>query len=103
MPREIEYAVWLAPGPLTMVVRLRTERGLLVSYAVVLMTIESEVACTVRVYDNAHGRHEVHRYTRHEGKQLGELFHSGSTAEAATAAQRAVKEGWYEMMNAWRR
>jgi hypothetical protein len=86
-----------------MIVRLVTERGGLTSYAVALIVRDGGVWTTVRLFDNAHGINEMHRYTRGGGKQPGELFHHGTPSEAMRAAELEVREGWTEMVRAWRR
>ena len=82
-------------------VRLTTVDGVLTSYAVVLAALDGPTPRTIRVFDNAHGRNEMHRYTRSGGKERGETFHHGHPSEAAQAALLAVSEGWEEMVSAW--
>jgi hypothetical protein len=52
---------------------------------------------TVRVYDNAYGRNEMHRHT------LTEVFHEDSFAEAMRAAREAVLAGYGTMIEGWQR
>lgn len=84
-------------------VRFVTRRGVLVDYAVVLLVEERERLCTVRVYDNAHGAHDMHRYNRAGEKQPAEAFHHGSASEAFQNALNAVRDGYSEMIESWRR
>lgn len=58
-------------------VRFVTDNGVLVTYAIALVTELRERLWTVRLYDNAHGINEMHRYTRTGGKQPGEVFTTG--------------------------
>jgi hypothetical protein len=101
MRREIEFEVEVGPGAWKRV-RLLTERGRVSRYAVVLVARDGDDLRTIRVFDNAHGANEMHRYTRSGGKERGEVFHHGRAPEAAQAAERAVTDGWYEMVIAWR-
>jgi hypothetical protein len=85
------------------VVRRVIERGRLITYAVALVVSDGTRWRTVRLFDNAHGIHEMHRYTRDGGKQPGETFHHGTPPEALRVARREIAEGWEEMVRAWRR
>lgn len=58
---------------------------------------------TVRVYDNAHGVHDMHRYNRAGEKQPAEAFHDGSASEALQSALDAVRDSYREMIESWRR
>jgi hypothetical protein len=84
-------------------VRFVTQRGVVTSYSVVLMTVEGEGLRAVCVYDNAHGVHDMHRYTREGVKQAAEAFHRGSAGEAMRSAIEAVRGGFREMIDSWRR
>ncbi|MDX6652463.1 MAG: hypothetical protein QOJ38_1244 [Solirubrobacterales bacterium] len=83
-------------------VSFRTDRtGLVVSYSLVLIALRDGGWQTVRVWDNAHGVNEMHRYTRTGGKQRGEIFYRGDFGAAmrvahaeALAAYRAMIESW---------
>ena len=89
---EAELVVWFL-----------TERGRVVSYAVVVLALHEGEWHPVRVYDNAHGRHEVHRHTLTAGKQPADTFHEGGPAEAMRAARDEVLAGYARMIEAWRR
>lgn len=80
-----------------------TERGELTSYSVTLSTLHEGRWHTVRVYDNAHGQHEMHRHTLAGGKQTGEVFHHGTASDAYNSARSLVDEGYEEMITAWLR
>lgn len=84
-------------------VRFVTRRGVLIEYAVVLLVEEEERLHTVRVYDNAHGVHDMHRYNRAGEKQTAEAFHHGTVSEALQSALSAVRDGYREMIESWRR
>ena len=86
-----------------MVTRFVTEHGAVSRYSVTLLAWRSGRWTTVRVFDNAHGEHEMHRYTQDGSKQPGEPFHHGSASEAMSAARLWVMEGWEAMVEAWRR
>lgn len=79
-----------------------TERGAVVSYSVVLIAQHAGVWHTIRVYDNAHGKNEVHRHTLVGGKQSAETFLPGDFGEAMRAARAEVLAGYDKMIEAWR-
>lgn len=56
---------------------------------------------TVRLLDNAHGEHEMHRYTGSE-KQAAERFAHGSVREVAPQAIDYLESSWEEIARAWR-
>jgi hypothetical protein len=56
---------------------------------------------TVRLLDNAHGEHEMHRYTGTE-KQAAERFAHGSVREVAPQAIDYLESNWEEIARAWR-
>jgi hypothetical protein len=58
---------------------------------------------TVRVYDGAHGRNEMHRYSHHGDKQEAEAFHAGSLGEGMRTAMKEIRDGYEQMIDAWRR
>ena len=80
-----------------------TERGTLVTYRVVLVAWSAGAWHTVRVYDNAHGRHDMHRHTIRGGKERAETFHHGTPSEAMNGAIDAIRMGYEEMVAAWLR
>ena len=72
-------------------------------YAVVLLVEERNAWHAVRVYDNVHRVHDMHRYNRAGEKQTAETFHQGSASEALQSAMEAVRSGYSEMIESWRR
>ena|ERR1700722_3606445 len=84
-------------------VRFLTIRGRVIDYAVVLLAVELSEPRAVRLYDNAHGDHDMHRYNRDGVKQQAETFHRGSADEALQSAIQAVRNGYGEMIGSWRR
>lgn len=84
-------------------VRFLTRRSEVTDYAVVLLAVEGGELCAVRVYDNAHQAHDMHRYNREGVKQAAETFHQGSTGEAMRSAIEAVRSGYRGMIDSWRR
>ncbi len=84
-------------------VRFRTLRGSVVEYTVVLLARERGELRTVRVYHNAHKSHDMHRYNRDGVKQAAVAFHQGSAGEAMRSAIEAVRNGYSEMIESWRR
>lgn len=101
MPQVIDCAFELDPR-VWMVVHHVTEQGCLRTYSIVLVVAEPEALTACRLYDNAHGINEMHRYTRDGGKQPGVPFHDGTPAEAMNAAKRAIRRSWREMVDAWK-
>lgn len=57
---------------------------------------------TARLYDNAHGVHDMHRY-RGTDKRDAEVFHQGPPTEALPAAVRELKESWPSIVEGWER
>lgn len=88
----VELSVWFA-----------TERGEVISYAVVLLALHAGSWHTVRVYDNAHDHNEMHRHTLSAGKEPAEVFHEGGFGEAMRAAREEVLDGYGTMVESWRR
>ncbi|HUN78347.1 MAG TPA: hypothetical protein VMU32_05465 [Solirubrobacteraceae bacterium] len=68
---ETSYEDELDPEA-AILVRFVTRRGVVRSYSVVLVALEGDASRAVRVYDNAHGVHDMHRYTREGVKQAAE-------------------------------
>lgn len=88
---DYERSVWI-------VVDFTTERRQVLDYAVVL-TVAGAI---VRVYDGAHGVNEMHRYTSIGDKTTAEVFHLGTLGEGMRFAIGAVRDGYEEMIEAWR-
>lgn len=83
-------------------VEFHRHRAEVLDYALVLAVEQGGRLRTVRVYDAAHGRNEMHRYTRERGKQPGEVFHRGTLGEGMRAAKQAIRDGYEEMIEGWR-
>jgi hypothetical protein len=84
-------------------VRFLTQRREVVDYVVVVLVEEHDAWHAVRVYDNAHQLHDMHRYNRAGEKQVAEMFHRGSASEALQSAIETVRSGYSEMVESWRR
>lgn len=84
-------------------VRFETAGREVIDYAVVLLYLSGETVETIRVYDGAHGHNEMHRYVSGGGKQPGEAFHAGTLGEGMRAAIAAVKHGYLEMIEGWKK
>lgn len=84
-------------------VQFRTVQAEVSEYAVVLLTQVNDRLRAVRLYDNAHGGHDMHRYTYDGVKQRPETFHRGSASAALQSAIGAVRSGYSEMIESWRR
>ena len=85
----------------TIVVSFTTRGREVVDYAVVLTVGHDGGRSTVRVYDGAHGRNDMHRYTRSAGKQPAEVFDRGTLGDGFRAAIDAIERGYREMIDAW--
>jgi hypothetical protein len=99
---ETAYRDWL-DAEAAIDVRFTTLRMKVIDYVVVLLAVEAGDRWAVRVYDNAHGDNEMHRYNREGFKGAAEMFHRGSSGEALRSAIDAVRGGYSEMIEAWRR
>lgn len=72
-----------------------------VKYAVMLqLRIEGRWQ-TIRLLDNAHGDHDMHRYTGAE-KQPAERFAEGSANEVAPIAIRYLIDHWEAIAESWK-
>jgi hypothetical protein len=56
-------------------VDFKTVRPDVVDYSIVLLADVEGKLETIRVYDGAHGKNELHLYTRSGGKQQAEVIH----------------------------
>jgi hypothetical protein len=84
-------------------VRFFIRQRAVTDYTVVLLARDRGAWRAVRVYDNAHQINDMHRYNRDGEKQPAETFHSGSGSEALGSAIEAVRDGYSEMIDSWRR
>lgn len=100
--RETRYRDRLDEG-VHIDVRFLRRRRIVVDYTIVLLAYEREALRTVRVYDNTHGAHDMHRYNQEGVKRHPESFHQGSAGEAMRSAIEAVRNGYTEMIESWRR
>jgi hypothetical protein len=82
------------------IVRFITERGAVIRYRVVLVAVVGGEEHTVRVFDNAHGRNDMHRYVSGE-KRPAEEFSQASPGEAMRVAIRWAQQSYREMIDAW--
>jgi len=83
--------------------RLDTERGMAISYAVTLVVKDRSDLRPVRVYDNAHGLPEMHRYSRTGEKQPAERASGTTASEGFNMALDLISNGFREMVEGWRR
>jgi hypothetical protein len=56
---------------------------------------------TIRLIDNAHGDHDLHRYTGSE-KQAAERCAEGAVSEVAPMAIRYLIDHWEAIAEAWK-
>ena len=57
----------------------------------------------MRVYDNAHGEPEMHRYSREGKKQPAEKAPGATPSEGFNMALDLISSGFTEMIDGWRR
>ncbi len=87
-------------------VRLETQRGELVAYAVVLRIFERGRSRPVRLYDYvpAHGEHHMHRYTRAGTKrQPPEVLGHPTVQQGFDSAIQQIRASASEMIDSWQR
>jgi hypothetical protein len=84
-------------------VEFATRRDAVIDYPLVLVAELDGRIETIRVYDAAHGVNELHRYTKDLGKQPAEVFHRGTLGDGMRSALAAIKDGYEEMIDGWRR
>ena len=71
-------------------------------YAVVLLILRGSEWQTVRLFDNHHGSHHMHRYNLNGGKQPAEVVHPGPTNAAVATAIDHLKTRWEAIVEPWR-
>jgi hypothetical protein len=84
-------------------VEFERDRAQITDYAVILVARVGTRLATVRLYDGAHGRNEMHRYTRKLGKRPAEVFHRGTLGEGMRTAIAEIKRSYDEMIEGWHR
>ncbi|HWM64432.1 MAG TPA: hypothetical protein VNP96_10645 [Solirubrobacterales bacterium] len=70
-------------------------------YAVMLQLRKEGLWQTIRLLDNAHGDHDMHRYTGAE-KQPAERFAEGTVNEVAPMAIRYLIHHWEAIAESWK-
>ena len=70
-------------------------------YAVMLQLRIAGKWQTIRLLDNAHGDHDMHRYTGSE-KQPAERFSEGAANEVAPQAIRYLIDHWEAIAESWK-
>ena len=70
-------------------------------YAVMLQLRIEDRWQTIRLLDNAHGDHDMHRYTGAE-KQPAEQFAEGTVNEVAPMAIRHLIDHWEAITESWK-
>lgn len=100
--RTRTYRINLEAG-IDISVRYTLDHNQLAVYAVLLLVEESGTWFPVRLYDNAHGQRDLHRYTEQGGKQQAEPLPENPPAQAMIEAIEAIKAGHEEMIRSWRR
>ena len=73
----------------------------LARYAIMLQLLIDGRWQTIRLFDNAHGDHDMHRYTGSE-KQPAERFAEGAVNEIAPQAIDYLIEHWEAIADSWR-
>lgn len=70
-------------------------------YAIMLQLRIEDRWQTIRLFDNAHGHHDMHRYTGSE-KQPAERFAEGSVNDVAPKAIRYLVDYWEAIAESWK-
>jgi hypothetical protein len=70
-------------------------------YAVRLELFTDDGWVTVRLFDNAHGRHDEHAYSGDE-KQPASGFFYGPPTQALPVAIRLIEDRWAAIIEAWK-
>jgi hypothetical protein len=70
-------------------------------YAVMLQLRVDGQWQTIRLLDNAHGDHDMHRYTGAK-KQPAERFAEGAVTEVAPMAIRYLIDHWEAIAESWK-
>jgi len=70
-------------------------------YAVMLQVRAGEGWTTILLFDNAHGQHDLHRYTGSE-KQPAVRFLEGTPQEVVPAAVRHLVDRWEAIVRTWK-
>ncbi len=99
MPYEQSVDIGIVDG---VVIRFSRSGRPIDRYAVVLLVGVDDAWHEVRLFDNHLGDHHMHRYTRSKGKQPPEMFHSGPTNAAISAAIEHLKAHWEAIIDSWR-
>jgi hypothetical protein len=84
-----------------MIIDHTTERGVLVDYSVVLVLNSDVDPKTIRLYDGAYGRNEMHRFSSGGEKRSGDVFHRGTLSEGMQVAIKEIKRGYVRMIEGW--
>ncbi len=70
-------------------------------YAVRLEFFMDDDWITVRLFDNAHGRHDEHAYVGDEKQPASDFFY-GPTAQALPTAIGLLEERWAAIIEVWK-
>jgi len=84
------------------IVRFNQSGRPIARYSVVLLLLVDREWQTVRLYDNRHGTHHMHRYTRSGGKQTATAFHPGPANQAIPSAIDHLKAHWEAIIESWK-
>jgi hypothetical protein len=103
-PNSVQYREWL-DFDASMLVWFETDQGKVIEYSVILIVhdIFERNPRTVRVYDNAHGPHHLHRYTPEGLKRGPEVLPYTTPSEALNAARQDLKSRYRGIIDSWRR
>jgi hypothetical protein len=98
--RETDYRLALDHDA-EIVVRFSTDKQGVTSYRVVLLAVIDGEQHAVRVFDNAHGVHDMHRYEG-QTKLPAETFSTATAGEAMRDAIGQVLGSYREMIEVWK-
>ncbi len=91
---------WIRPIAAEVRVVVRTRGRPVSRYAVTLEVLRTGQWQTVQLLDNAHGQHDIHRYTG-GAKQPAERFMEGALNDVLPEAIRYLVNHWEAIVRAW--
>jgi hypothetical protein len=95
-----EKRAWVRPLSARSRLYVETENRPFDRYVVALQVLDRGRWQTIRLIDNAHGGHDMHKYTG-DVKQPAERFMEGTRREVLPQAIRYLAEHWEAIAESW--
>jgi hypothetical protein len=95
-----ETRSWVRPLSADARIYVETEGRPFDRYVVALQLLRNGRWQTIRLLDNAHGEHDLHRYTG-SAKQPAERFMQGTPQKVLPQAIRYLTEHWEAIARSW--